>query len=68
MQDFTSLSQFVDDVERDIYGEFDSQAIDRARNAVFVIVEEFTKYLRNDLWKEHQDARSFSLARSRRPT
>jgi hypothetical protein len=41
---------------RDIYGEFDSQAIDRARNAVFVIVEQFTKYLRNDLWKEHRDA------------
>src|SRR5262245_46046468 len=39
LQDFTSLSLFVDDVEcllRDIYGEFDNQAIDRARNAVFV--------------------------------
>src|SRR5262249_43990236 len=58
MQDFTSLSLFVDDVERllrDIYGEFDNQAIDRVRNAVFGIVEQSTKYLRKDLWKEHQD-------------
>ena len=59
MQDFTSLSLCVDDVERllrDLYGEFDSQAIDRVRRAGFAIVEEFTKYLREDLWKEHQDA------------
>lgn len=50
IQDFTSLSLFVDDVERllrDLYGDFDSQAIERVRCAVFVIVDEFTKYLGN---------------------
>jgi hypothetical protein len=58
-QDFTSLSLFADDVERllrDLYGELDSEAIDRARSAVFVIVEEFTRFVRKDVWQEHQDA------------
>jgi hypothetical protein len=58
-QDCTSLSLFVDDVERvlrDLYGEADNEAIDRSRHAIFTIVEEFTKYLRNDLWQEHQNA------------
>jgi hypothetical protein len=58
-QDFTSLSLFADDVERllrDLYGELNNEAIDRARSAVFVIVEEFTKYVRKDLWQEHQGA------------
>jgi hypothetical protein len=51
----------MDDVERllrDIYGEFDNQAIDRARSAVFVVVEQFIKYLRRDLWQELQNARN----------
>jgi hypothetical protein len=43
---------------RDIYGESDNEAIDRVRNAVFVIVEQFTKYLRKDLWREHHDAQN----------
>jgi hypothetical protein len=58
-QDVTSLSLFADDVERllrDLYGEPHNEAIDRARSAVFVIVEEFTKFVRNDVWQEHQDA------------
>jgi hypothetical protein len=58
-RDFTSLSLFADDVERvlrDLYGELDNEAIDRGRRAVFGIVEEFTKYLRKDLWQEHQNA------------
>ena len=58
-QDFTSLSLFVDDVERllrNLYGEFDDRAINRVRDAVFWIVEEFTQYLRKDLWQEHQNA------------
>jgi hypothetical protein len=58
-QDFTSLSLFADDVEhllRDLYGEFDNQAINRVRDAVFWIVEEFTQYLRKDIWQEHQEA------------
>jgi hypothetical protein len=58
-QDCASLSLFVDDVERvlrDLYGEADNEAIDRARRAIFTIVEEFTKFLRNDIWQEHYDA------------
>jgi len=64
-QDFTSLSLFVDDVERllrDLYGESDDQAIDRVRRAVFVIVEEFTQYLCKDLWQEHQVAQDIDYA------
>jgi hypothetical protein len=59
LQDFTSLSLFVDDVERllrNLYGEFDNQAVKRVRDAVFWIVEEFTQYLRKDLWQEHRNA------------
>jgi hypothetical protein len=58
-QDVTSLSLFVDDVERllrDLYGESDNQAIDRLLDALFVIVREFTAHLRKDLWQEHRDA------------
>ena len=29
---------------------------DRVLNAIFVIVEEFTQYVRKDLWQEHNDA------------
>ena len=61
MQDHTSLSLFVDDVERllrDLYGEFHNEALDRVRKAVFTVVEEFTKYLRKDIWQEHQDAKN----------
>jgi hypothetical protein len=60
MQDFTSLSLFADDVERllrDLYGDSDSEAIDRIRRAVFEITEVFTEYLRKDLCEEHQNAR-----------
>jgi hypothetical protein len=62
MQDRTSLSLFVDDVERllrDLYGESDNQAIELVRSAVFSIVYEFTKYVRKDLWQEHRDAQDF---------
>jgi hypothetical protein len=58
-QDFTSLSLFADDVERllrDLYGEPDNEAIDQLRSAVFAIVEEFTRFVRKDVWQEHQDA------------
>jgi hypothetical protein len=58
-QNWTSLSLFVDDVERvlrDLFGETENEAIDRTRHAIFTIVEEFTKYLRNDIWQEHCDA------------
>ena len=58
-QDFTSLSLFRDEVEcllRDLYGDVESEALDSIVWAVFRIVEEFTQYVRPDLWKEHQDA------------
>jgi hypothetical protein len=58
-QDGTSLSLFVDDVERllrDLYGESDNQAIDRVRSAVFVIVRGFAEHLRKDIEQEHGDA------------
>ena len=58
-QDFTSLSLFADDVERllrDLYGEVDHIAVNRLRQAVLWIVEEFTKFVRKDLWQEHRNA------------
>jgi hypothetical protein len=58
-QDFTSLSLFRDEVEcllRDLYGDVDSEALETTLWAVFSIVEEFTKYVRPDLWKDHQAA------------
>jgi hypothetical protein len=58
-QDFTSLALFRNDVEcllRDLYGDVESEALDRVVLAVFRVVQYFTKYLRPDLWKEHSDA------------
>ena len=49
MQDLTSLSLFCNDVERllrDLYGDIESEALDRVLRAVFRIVEAFTKYVR----------------------
>lgn len=57
LQEFTSLSLFRDDVEgllRDIYGDIKSEALDDILRAVFIIVEAFTRHVRNDLWVEHQ--------------
>ena len=62
-QDFTSLSLFRDEVEcllRDLYGDVESEALDSVVWAVFRIVEEFTGYVRPDLWKEHQDAETLT--------
>jgi hypothetical protein len=59
LQEFTSLSLFRDDVERllrDLYGDIDSEALERTLRSVFIIVEEFTQFVRRDLWQEHQDA------------
>ena len=64
-QDVTSLSLFVDDVERllrDLYGESDNQAIDRVRSAVFVIVRGFAEHLRKDVEQEHRDAEDIDYA------
>jgi hypothetical protein len=60
-QDFTSLSLFRDDVEcllRDLYGDLESEALDSVVLAVFLIVQQFTRYVRPDLWKEHADAQA----------
>jgi hypothetical protein len=57
-QDFTSLALFRDDVEcllRDLYG-FESEALDSVVLAVLRIVQQFTHYVRPELWKEHDDA------------
>jgi len=61
-QDFTSLALFRDDVEcllRDLYGDFESEALDSVVLAVFRIVQQFTHYVRPELWKEHDDAEMF---------
>lgn len=58
-QDFTSLALFRDDVEcllRDLYGDFESEALDSVVLAVFRIVQQFAHYVRPELWKEHEDA------------
>jgi hypothetical protein len=58
-QDFTSLALFRDDVEcllRDLYGDLESEALDSVVWAVLRIVQEFTRYVRPDLCKEHEDA------------
>jgi hypothetical protein len=60
----TSLALFVDDVERllrDLYGESDTQAIDRLREAVLTITLQITQYCRNDLYEEHMDAERIDL-------
>jgi hypothetical protein len=61
-QDFTSLALFRDDVEcllRDLYGDFESEALDSVVLAVFRIVQQFARYVRPELWKEHDDAKTF---------
>jgi hypothetical protein len=58
-QDCASLALFRDDVEcllRDLYGDLESEALDSVVLAVFRIVQQFTRYVRPDLWKEHADA------------
>lgn len=61
MQDYTSLALFVDDVERllrDLYGDFDDQATNRIRLAVFDIMGNCTKWSPKDMWREHADAKT----------
>jgi hypothetical protein len=59
-QDTTSISLFVNDLEcllRDLYGDFGEDVIETTREAIFVIVQEFLRFTRNDLWLEHESAR-----------
>jgi hypothetical protein len=61
-QDFTSLALFRDDVEcllRDLYGDVESEALNSILRAVFRIVQQFTRYVCPELWKEHDDAEKF---------
>jgi hypothetical protein len=63
--DFSSISQFTDGVERvlrDLYGESDDKAISKVRSAIFTVVWEFTKYVRNDLWQEHCNTQAVDFA------
>src|SRR5262249_49105629 len=41
---------------RDLYGDFESEALDSVVLAVFQIVQQFARYVRPELWKEHDDA------------
>jgi hypothetical protein len=64
-KDTTSISLFVKDVEcllRDLYGDFDDDVIGSIEEAIFVIVREFIRFTRNDLWLEHQSAVDIDLA------
>jgi hypothetical protein len=61
-QDFTSLTLFCQDVECllcDLYGDTESEALDSIVRAVFRTVQQFAKYVRADIWKEHEDAERF---------
>ena len=61
-QDFTSLSLFRDEFEcllRDLYGDVESEVLNSIVLAGFIIAEALTKYMRPDLWKEHDDAKDF---------
>jgi hypothetical protein len=41
---------------RNLYGDFDDDVVKLIKDAIFVIVEEFFRFTRNDLWLEHQSA------------
>jgi hypothetical protein len=64
-QDGTSLSLFGDGVERllrDLYGESDNRAVEKLRYAVIEMATEFARYLYNDLWQEHTNAKDIDYA------
>ena len=56
----TSIGLFCDDVERllqEIYDDIERTALQDIVEAVSIIVEAFTRYMRKDLWQEHQYAK-----------
>jgi hypothetical protein len=66
LHQITSLSLFFDDVKRllrDLYGDNDSEGLEQVSRAVFVVAEEFLRYVRKDLWQEHQDAWAWDYIR-----
>jgi hypothetical protein len=59
MHTHTSLWLFRDDLEcllRDLYGDIEEDVFEDVLHASFGTVEEFTRFVRADIWKEHQDA------------
>jgi len=56
----TSIALFINDIEyllRDLYGDFDDDdAIGSIRKVLLVVVPEFLRFARNDLWLEHESA------------
>jgi hypothetical protein len=59
LYEITSLSLFCDDVERllrDLYGDVARDMLDQILLAIRVVTEEFTRYVRHELWDEHQKA------------
>jgi hypothetical protein len=62
LHEITSLSLFVADVERlllDLYGDESNKAHQVLMHAVLRITEEFSRYLRTELWREHEDAKKY---------
>jgi hypothetical protein len=58
-QDTTSIGLFINEVEcllRNLYGDFDDDAVESTREAISVIVQQFLRFIRNDLWLEHESA------------
>jgi hypothetical protein len=41
---------------RDLYGEYDNEAVERLRDALFATIKGFTEYTRKDLSDEHEYA------------
>jgi hypothetical protein len=44
---------------RDLYGDIESDALERVLGAVLVVVREFTYHVRRDVFREHQNARDW---------
>jgi hypothetical protein len=65
MRDFVSISLFGDDLEcalRDLYGDFESNALIALLYALECICYEFAKYVRPELAKEFDDAVNYEHA------
>jgi hypothetical protein len=65
MQDYTSISLFIRDVERllrELYGDLESDALDEVLRAIRVIVDEFAIYVRLDLHQESYYADAYDYA------
>jgi hypothetical protein len=65
LQDISTLALFRDDVEcllRELYGVSNGDALDSVLHAVLQIIESFTRYIREDMWEEHQDAKDWDYS------